>query len=138
MGDEVAAGQTLAIMEAMKIEHLLTAPNGGVVSAIHTSAGSSVDEDDRADRARSAMNARYANVLRERRLRVEAAWSSAEFDGPVLIPASLPIPIDGTDQFHEFHAHPEFQYLSGGRGTGSSARVGAEATAGRCSRRRCR
>ena len=52
-------------------------------------------------------------VLRERRLRVEAAWSSAEFDGPVLIPASLPIPIDGTDQFHEFHAHPEFQYLTG-------------------------
>ena len=46
VGDEVAAGQTLAIMEAMKIEHLLTAPNGGVVSAIHTSAGSSVDEDD--------------------------------------------------------------------------------------------
>ena len=45
VGDEVAAGQTLAIMEAMKIEHLLTAPNGGVVSAIHTSAGSSVDED---------------------------------------------------------------------------------------------
>lgn len=54
-----------------------------------------------------------ANVLRERRRRVEAAWSGAEFDGPVLIPASLPIPIDGTDQFHEFHAHPEFQYLTG-------------------------
>jgi len=52
-------------------------------------------------------------VLRERRRRVEAAWSGASFDGPVLIPASLPIPIDGTDQFHEFHAHPEFQYLSG-------------------------
>lgn len=54
-----------------------------------------------------------ADVLRERRRRVEAAWSGANFDGPVLIPASLPIPIDGTDQFHEFHAHPEFQYLSG-------------------------
>lgn len=45
VGDEVAAGQTLAIMEAMKIEHLLTAPNAGVISAIHTSAGYSVDED---------------------------------------------------------------------------------------------
>ena len=54
-----------------------------------------------------------SDILRERRLRVEAAWSGAEFDGPVLIPASLPIPIDGTDQFHEFHAHPEFQYLTG-------------------------
>ena len=53
------------------------------------------------------------DALRERRQRVEAAWSSAEFDGPVLIPASLPIPIDGTDQYHEFHAHPEFQYLTG-------------------------
>ncbi len=54
-----------------------------------------------------------ADALRERRRRVEAAWSAADFEGPVLIPASLPIPIDGTDQFHEFHAHPEFQYLSG-------------------------
>ncbi len=44
VGDEVAAGQTLAVMEAMKIEHLLTAPNAGVVSALHTSAGASVDE----------------------------------------------------------------------------------------------
>ncbi len=54
-----------------------------------------------------------ADVLRERRQRVEAEWSEVDFDGPVLIPASLPIPIDGTDQFHEFHAHPEFQYLTG-------------------------
>lgn len=54
-----------------------------------------------------------SDVLRERRRRVEAAWSATDFAGPVLIPASLPIPIDGTDQFHEFHAHPEFQYLSG-------------------------
>ncbi len=54
-----------------------------------------------------------ADVLRERRRRVEAAWSASGADRPVLIPASLPIPIDGTDQFHEFHAHPEFQYLTG-------------------------
>jgi len=54
-----------------------------------------------------------AAILRERRQRVETAWAGTEFDGPVLIPASLPIPIDGTDQFHEFHAHPEFQYLTG-------------------------
>lgn len=43
-GDEVQAGQTLAIMEAMKIEHLLTAPNAGTVSAVHVSAGTTVDE----------------------------------------------------------------------------------------------
>ena len=54
-----------------------------------------------------------ADVLRQRRQRVEAAWSGTGADAPVLIPASLPIPIDGTDQFHEFHAHPEFQYLTG-------------------------
>ena len=54
-----------------------------------------------------------ADVLRTRRRRVATEWSGVEFDGPVLIPASLPIPIDGTDQFHEFHAHPEFQYLTG-------------------------
>ena len=47
-----------------------------------------------------------ANVLRDRRRRVEAAWSASGHDVPVLIPASLPIPIDGTDQFHEFHAIP--------------------------------
>ena len=45
VGDEVDAGQTLAVMEAMKIEHLLSAPNAGVVTAVHTSAGASVDED---------------------------------------------------------------------------------------------
>ena len=45
VGDEVEAGQTLAVMEAMKMEHLMTAPHAGVVSAIHTSAGASVDED---------------------------------------------------------------------------------------------
>ncbi len=54
-----------------------------------------------------------ADVLRQRRQRVAAAWLGTDIDGPVLIPASLPIPIDGTDQFHEFHAHPEFQYLTG-------------------------
>ncbi|MDE2746084.1 MAG: ATP-grasp domain-containing protein [Chloroflexota bacterium] len=45
VGDEVEAGQTLAVMEAMKIEHLLTAPNAGIVKAVHSSAGDSVDED---------------------------------------------------------------------------------------------
>lgn len=49
--------------------------------------------------------------LRARRSRVADGW---EFhDGPVLIAAGVPIPIEGTDQFHDFHAHPEFQYLTG-------------------------
>ncbi len=49
--------------------------------------------------------------LRARRARVADSWSF--HDGPVLISAGVPIPIEGTDQFHDFHAHPEFQYLSG-------------------------
>ena len=57
-----------------------------------------------------------ADILQARRERVADAWRSqagrAPSD-PVLIAAGLPIPIDGTDQFHDFHAHPEFQYLAG-------------------------
>ena len=57
-----------------------------------------------------------ADILQARRERVADAWRSqagrAPSD-PVLIAAGLPIPIDGTDQFHDFHAHPEFQYLTG-------------------------
>ncbi len=52
-----------------------------------------------------------ADILKARRERVADAWRGQA--GPVLIAAGLPIPIDGTDQFHDFHAHPEFQYLTG-------------------------
>ncbi len=52
-----------------------------------------------------------AEILRGRRERVADAWGGETI--PVVVPAGLPIPIEGTDQFHDFHAHPEFQYLSG-------------------------
>ena len=52
-----------------------------------------------------------ADILRRRRDHVADAWRGETI--PVVVPAGLPIPIDGTDQFHDFHAHPEFQYLSG-------------------------
>lgn len=39
------------------------------------------------------------------------AWGGE--NSAVVIAAGLPIPIPGSDQFHDFHAHPEFQYLSG-------------------------
>ena len=45
VGDEVEAGQTLAVLEAMKMEHLLTAPNAGVVTAVHVAGGDAVEED---------------------------------------------------------------------------------------------
>ena len=52
-----------------------------------------------------------ADILLSRRDRVADAWDGETI--PVVVPAGLPIPIEGTDQFHDFHAHPEFQYLSG-------------------------
>src|SRR5512135_1554240 len=49
--------------------------------------------------------------LAARRDALAAAWSLTR--GAVLVPAGAPIPIDGTDQYHEFWAHPEFQYVAG-------------------------
>lgn len=45
--------------------------------------------------------------------RRRAAVANAAGGGVVLVPAGLPVPIAGTDQFHEFHAHPEHRYLAG-------------------------
>jgi 3-methylcrotonyl-CoA carboxylase alpha subunit len=44
-GDRVEAGQTLLIMEGMKMELTLTAPVGGVVEQIHCEPGQSVEAD---------------------------------------------------------------------------------------------
>ncbi len=43
-GDPVAAGQSLMILEAMKMEHTITAPYAGTVQAIHYRAGEQVQE----------------------------------------------------------------------------------------------
>jgi 3-methylcrotonyl-CoA carboxylase alpha subunit len=43
-GDRVEKGQRLAIIEAMKMEHALTAPRGGRVAGIAVSAGGQVAE----------------------------------------------------------------------------------------------
>lgn len=48
--------------------------------------------------------------LAPRREAISTTWDLQR--GFVLIPAGLPIPIQGTDQYHEFHAHPEFAYLA--------------------------
>jgi propionyl-CoA carboxylase alpha chain len=42
-GDHVAAGQTLVVLEAMKIEHRILAETDGLVSAVHVSPGQRVD-----------------------------------------------------------------------------------------------
>jgi 3-methylcrotonyl-CoA carboxylase alpha subunit len=44
VGDEVVAGQRLAVIEAMKMEHTLRAPFAGVVTRLATSAGAQVVE----------------------------------------------------------------------------------------------
>ena len=41
-------------------------------------------------------------------------WTSCQLDS-----SPSAVPVQGTDQFHEFHAHPEFAYLAGGRVPGS-------------------
>jgi biotin carboxyl carrier protein len=43
-GQEVAAGDILVIVEAMKMENELRAPRGGIVQAIHAGPGDSVDK----------------------------------------------------------------------------------------------
>ena len=45
-GAEVSRGDTLAVLEAMKMEHALTAPRDGVIEAVHASAGQQVAEGD--------------------------------------------------------------------------------------------
>ncbi len=49
--------------------------------------------------------------LGSRRDAIARTWGLAR--GAVLVPAGLPVPVPGTDQYHEFHAHPEFTYLAG-------------------------
>jgi acetyl-CoA/propionyl-CoA carboxylase biotin carboxyl carrier protein len=44
-GDEVSEGQVVAVVEAMKMEHSLTAPIAGVVETVHAPSGASVALD---------------------------------------------------------------------------------------------
>ena len=45
VGDAVPAGAEVAVMEAMKMEHVITASGGGVVRAIHAEPGDTLWED---------------------------------------------------------------------------------------------
>jgi len=45
-GAEVAAGQTLVILEAMKMENELRAPRPGVIATIKAKPGNSVNQGD--------------------------------------------------------------------------------------------
>lgn len=49
--------------------------------------------------------------LSTRRDTLAHAWDLRS--GAVILPAGVPVPIAGTDQSHEFHAHPEFSYAAG-------------------------
>jgi acetyl-CoA/propionyl-CoA carboxylase biotin carboxyl carrier protein len=46
VGQAVTAGQTLVVVEAMKMEHPLVAPFDGTVSAVHVTAGTQVGMED--------------------------------------------------------------------------------------------
>jgi Xaa-Pro aminopeptidase len=52
----------------------------------------------------------HSPALTARRERLARDWALDR--GVVLVASGLPLPIAGTDQFHEFHAHPEFRYLA--------------------------
>jgi propionyl-CoA carboxylase alpha chain len=43
VGDRVSAGTTLVILEAMKMEHHISAPADGTVSDVHVTAGQQVE-----------------------------------------------------------------------------------------------
>ncbi|MEU5715694.1 acetyl-CoA carboxylase biotin carboxylase subunit [Streptomyces sp. NPDC020403] len=45
VGDEVAAGQSLLVVEAMKMEHVISAPHAGTVTELDVTAGTSVAMD---------------------------------------------------------------------------------------------
>ena len=45
-GDEVKAGEELAVLEAMKMENTLRAERNGKVAKIHFAAGASVEVDE--------------------------------------------------------------------------------------------
>jgi 3-methylcrotonyl-CoA carboxylase alpha subunit len=45
VGEALSKGQTVAIVEAMKMEHTLTAPFDGVVAELNASAGQQVQVD---------------------------------------------------------------------------------------------
>ncbi|GHD99261.1 ATP-binding protein [Streptomyces alanosinicus] len=45
VGDEVAAGQSLLVVEAMKMEHVISAPHAGTVAELDVSAGTTVAMD---------------------------------------------------------------------------------------------
>jgi acetyl-CoA/propionyl-CoA carboxylase biotin carboxyl carrier protein len=47
VGDEVAAGTPLLVVEAMKMEHVLTAPVSGTVAELAVTAGQTVALDER-------------------------------------------------------------------------------------------
>jgi len=47
VGDEVTAGTPLLVVEAMKMEHVLTAPVAGTVTELGVTAGQSVRLDER-------------------------------------------------------------------------------------------
>src|SRR3712207_9520237 len=47
VGDEVAAGTPLLVVEAMKMEHVLTAPVAGTVAELGVTAGQTVGLDER-------------------------------------------------------------------------------------------
>lgn len=56
------------------------------------------------------MKTNSSDAARLRRTATTTAWALQR--GSVLVSAGTPVPIAGTDQFHDFHAHGEHRYLA--------------------------
>ena len=50
-------------------------------------------------------------ALQVRRDRIAALWDVR--NAAVVVASGLGVPVAGTDQYHSFHAHPEYRYLAG-------------------------
>ncbi len=73
-----------------------------------------------------------SSFVRTRRTQTANAWDIAK--GTALIASGLPLPIAGTDGYHDFHAHPEFTYLAG-VGVAAAVSLSTPARGGRSSPR---
>ena len=64
VGDEVSAGAVLAVVEVMKIEHLVTSDVDGTVESVAVTVGDVLDRDDEVARVFPGTITRGAELMR--------------------------------------------------------------------------